>query len=87
MKPSCGAPGHTGLSVSPVSYFQGLSVSLHDCAPKGRFRFKQLLIREGKDAETREEPSRDSSSDVGLGPRSASRNVREPLDTGEMLTA
>ena len=37
--------------------------------------FKQLPIREGGDAETREEQSRDNSAALGQGPDSSSRNI------------
>ena len=42
-------------------------------------RFKQLLIREGGDAETREKQSRNNSAALGWGPLSPSRSTQNNI--------
>ena len=58
-----GAPGHKSLSVVSVSCLEEIgSFSLHDLPWVPEDRFKWLLIREGGDAEKREEESRNNSA-------------------------
>ena len=79
---SCGAPGHTRLSVSPFLIFRKwASFSLQDVPWVPRGRFRQLLIREGRDAETREEQSRNNSTALWQGPGSLSRDIRNGIFT------
>ena len=57
------APGHKSLSVVSVSCLEEIgSFSLHDLPWVPEDRFKWLLIREGGDAEKREEESRNNSA-------------------------
>ena len=82
---TCGVPGHGNLSVSPISCLLGIDSSLHDLPWVTKGRSKQLLIREERDVETKEEQSRNNSEALGQGPGSTlqdtQNNVFVPLNS------
>ena len=61
----CGISRHTSLSVSSISCFWGISLSLHDIpgVPKGRF--KQLLVREWRQCRDQGEAVKRQSCRLG----------------------
>ena len=76
----CGAPGHKAFLCPSVSWLQKigfLQPPWPSWVPMGRF--KQLLIREGGDAETREKQSRNNSAALGRGPLSPSRSTQNNI--------
>ena len=66
----------------PHFLFWGTTFSLHDLPSVAKGRFRQPLIREGREAETREEPSRDNSAWSSRCGASETNPARIREDTG-----
>ena len=79
----CGAPGHTSLSMFPVSHLSGIHSNIHVLPLVPKDRVEQLLIRNGRGMGRQGKGDQQTVCSLGAGPCSTSRDTH--YNTFELL--